>query len=128
VSEMGMPLRLQGLLPDGRIAAVDPHAGGQRDTLLALDPQTGASTPLYSAHGDDVGAIDDPWLHRTMGVRWLEDLPKQHFFDAALETVRDEVSKLFSDGYAELRSWSRDRRRFLVFGEHGDDAGAYYVY
>jgi dipeptidyl aminopeptidase/acylaminoacyl peptidase len=25
-------------------------------------------------------------------------------------------------------SWSRDRSRFLVFGEHADDAGAYYLY
>jgi dipeptidyl aminopeptidase/acylaminoacyl peptidase len=38
------------------------------------------------------------------------------------------VQAHFTDGYARVLSWSQDRTRFLVFGEHADDAGGYYVY
>jgi dipeptidyl aminopeptidase/acylaminoacyl peptidase len=128
VSEMGMPLRLYGLLPDGRIAAVDPHENGARDTLLAIDWKTGAQTPLHKTEGSDASPIGDPWTHEILGVRWTADLPSQHFFDEQLQQIYTRVQTLFADGFATLVSWSRDRSRFLVFGEHGDDAGAYYIY
>ena len=41
VSEMGQPLAMYGLLDDGRIAAVNPHQEGKRDTLIAIDRSTG---------------------------------------------------------------------------------------
>ena len=131
VSEMGLPLALYGLLDDGRIAAVDPHKEGQRDTLIAIDRKTGASTPvegLPDSHGSDVGPIFDPWRHRVVGVQWTEDLPKQHFFNAELAGILAAVQPQFADGYVTLFSWSRDRQRALLFGERAADAGAYYVY
>ncbi len=128
VSDMGMPLRLHGLLPDGRIAAVNPHEDGELDTLLAIDPKTGTSEPLHSTGGSDVGTIDDPWLHRVVGLSWLDDLPKQKFFDDQLQSALDGVQSYFDGGYATIRSWSRDRARILIFGERADDAGAYYIY
>jgi dipeptidyl aminopeptidase/acylaminoacyl peptidase len=131
VSEMGMPLSLYGLFEDGRIAAVDPHKEGQRDVLLAIDRKTGASTPVEGipdTHGSDVAPIGDPWRHRVVGVRWTEDLPKQHFFDAELASLAAAVQPHFADGFVTLRSWSRDRSRVLLFGERANDAGAYYVY
>ena len=33
---------MYGLLEDGRIAAIDPHEEGKRDTLLAIDRKTGS--------------------------------------------------------------------------------------
>jgi acetyl esterase/lipase len=128
VSEMGLPLNIYGLLTDGRIAAVNPHEDGARDTLIAIDRRTGAATPLHSAGGSDVSAVADPWTHRIVGLRWIEDLPKQRFFDPQLQSILETVQTRFADGYATLASWSRDRARILVFGEHADDAGAYYVY
>jgi dipeptidyl aminopeptidase/acylaminoacyl peptidase len=131
VSEMGQPLLMYGLFDDGRIAAVDPHKEGQRDTLLAIDRKTGKSTPvegLPTSQGSDVSPIMDPWRRRVVGVRWTEDLPKQHFLDPQLAGIAASVEPLFADGFAVLMSWSRDRARALLFGEHADDAGAYYVY
>jgi dipeptidyl aminopeptidase/acylaminoacyl peptidase len=131
VSEMGMPLSLYGLFDDGRIAAVDPHKEGQRDVLLAIDRKTGASAPVEGVpdtHGSDVSPIGDPWRHRVVGVRWTEDLPRQHFFDAELASLAAAVQPHFADGFVTLRSWSRDRQRVLLFGERANDAGAHYVY
>ncbi len=131
VSEMGLPLQLYGLLEDGRIAAIDPHEEGKRDTLLAIDRKTGAANPvanLQRTPGSDVWPIGDPWRHRVVGVGWREDLPKQQFFDAELARIHSAVQPLFDSGYVLLESWSRDRARVLLFGEKADDAGAYYVY
>lgn len=131
VSEMGMPLQLYGLLVDGRIAAIDPHKEGHRDTLLAIDRKTGASTPvegLPNSQGSDVAPIFDPWRQRVVGVRWTEDLPKQHFVDSELAAIAAAVAPQFADGFVMLRSWSRDRTRALLFGEKANDAGAYYIY
>ena len=44
---MGQPLGIFGLLPDGRIAAMDPHEEGQRNELLAIDRKTGEKTVLH---------------------------------------------------------------------------------
>ncbi len=131
VSEMGRPLSLYGLFDDGRIAAVNPHKEGQRDTLLAIDRKTGASAPVEGVpdtHGSDVAPIMDPWRQRVVGARWTEDLPKQHFFDPELASIAAALQPEFADGFMMLRSWSRDRTRVLVFGEKASDAGAYYVY
>jgi dipeptidyl aminopeptidase/acylaminoacyl peptidase len=128
VSEMGFPLRLYGLLQDGRIAAVDPHEEGARDELLAIDRKTGAKEPLHKTGGSDVGPISDPWFRRVIGVSWIDDLPKQLFFDQQLQQISVAVQEQFKDGYAMLSSWSRDRSRVLVFGERANDAGAWYIY
>jgi dipeptidyl aminopeptidase/acylaminoacyl peptidase len=128
VSEGGQPLRMYGLLPDGRLAAVDPHEGGARDTLLAIDLKTGEKSVLHSTEGSDISPWGDRWLNRAVGVYWIDDLPKQYFFDAQLQEIYTAVQQVFPDGYAILSNWSRDRSRVLVFGEHANDAGAYYVY
>jgi hypothetical protein len=131
VSEMGMPLSMYGLLEDGRIAAIDPHEEGKRDTLLAIDLKTGKSTPvegLQRTPGSDVWPIGDPWRHRVVGVGWTEDLPKQQFFDTELAKISADLQPRFDSGYVALQSWSRDRTRVLLFGEKAGDAGAYYIY
>jgi dipeptidyl aminopeptidase/acylaminoacyl peptidase len=128
VSEMGLPLYLAGMLPDGRVAAINPHADGDRDTLLAIDLASGASTPIFKTPGGDVSPFFDPWTHQVVGASWLEDLPKEHFFDPDIERVRQALAPLFADGYVTIENWSRDRTRFVVRGEHADDAGGYYVF
>jgi hypothetical protein len=120
VSEMGMPLSMYGLLEDGRVAAIDPHEEGKRDTLLAIDLKTGISTPLEGLQrtpGSDVWPIGDQWRHRVVGVAWTEDLPKQQFFDVELAKIHAAVLPLFDSGYVAVQSWSRDRARVLLFGE-----------
>ena len=128
VSEMGLPLQMYGLLEDGRIAAVNQHEDGERNTLLAIDRKTGEAKPLHSTQGSDVGAIGDPWKHRVVGVRWVDDLPKQEFFDAQLKSIADAVTPSFAGGFALVSSWSKDRSRALIYGQQAGDGGAWYIY
>jgi dipeptidyl aminopeptidase/acylaminoacyl peptidase len=74
-----------------------------------------------------VGAITDPWTRRVVGVAWTAESREQRFFEPALQAVADKAKAYFS-GEATVASWSRDRRRFLVYAEHGLDGGGYYVF
>jgi dipeptidyl aminopeptidase/acylaminoacyl peptidase len=129
VSDTGEPVDLQGLLPDGRIAALDEDDAGEFYRLYAIDRASGAKTLLFERPGFEVsGAITDPWTHRVVGVRWIEVERKQQFFEPALQSAYESVSALFESGGVVLSSWSRDRRRIVVKGELGLDGGAYYVF
>lgn len=124
----GLWLDMRGVLADGRLAARHQQSEGGY-VLVGVDPRTGATEELHTpARGSDVDVVTDPWTHQVVGTSWIDDLPKQHFYEADLQRAYDAVAAQFADGYAVLQSWSRDRARIVVFGEHAEDAGAYYVY
>lgn len=84
---------------------------------------------VFERPGHDLtDVVADPWSRRIVGAAWIEEEEKQHFFDPALQTIYERVSTAFSDGEAHLVSWSRDRHRVLIYGEHGMDGGGYYVF
>lgn len=127
VSEIGDPPDVVGFLEDGRLAYFPPH-GADEDSLHALNVRTGADEIMRSPDGGNIAAaLTDPWTHRVVGEGWLEDDKQERFFDPALQTAYEHVQPAFADGVATLESWSRDRHRVLIYGEHGLDGGAYYV-
>ncbi|HCK84241.1 MAG TPA: hypothetical protein DHW63_06910 [Hyphomonadaceae bacterium] len=129
VSPTGSPIRLAGLLADGRLAALDVDATGEFEVLYAIDRATGSREVLFAAEGVDVdGAIVDPWTRRVVGVGWTVREYEQRFFDATLESARVAVHEAFPSGSISLVSWSRDRRRVIAYGERGLDGGAYYSF
>jgi dipeptidyl aminopeptidase/acylaminoacyl peptidase len=126
-SATGQPIDVRGLLADGRLGELDDADGFEK--LYAIDLSSGARQLVFERPGHDVTeAVYDPWSRRIVGAAWIEEEEQQHFFDPALQTVYEHVSAAFPDGEARLMSWSRDRRRVLVYGEHGMDGGAYYVF
>lgn len=128
-SEWGNAPVLYGYMRDGRIVMRDRREGQDRSQLFALDAVSGAVTDLVQHPRFDVtGVILDPWTDEVVGASWTEDMPQQRFFDAGLDTVRQRIGEHFSEAYARILSWSRDRRRFVVYGETNADAGAYYLY
>lgn len=120
---------LVGLLPDGRLVITSGRDDADRGTLAALNPVNGQRETLAEHERYDVGgAIADPWTHDIVGAAWTEDLPMRRYFDPALQAVHERLQARFETGYATIESWSRDKRRFLVFGETHEDAGVYYIY
>ena len=129
---MGQPLAMYGLLEDGRIAAVDPHEEGKRDTLLAIDRKTGKSTPVEG-------------LQRTPGQRCM----RRSAIHGAIASwawagpriCRSSSSSMPSSRRSTARRAAAVRERLrdaailvarsiagVVVRRTAGDAGAYYVY
>lgn len=130
VSRFGEPIQLVGLMPDGRLGAIDRDERGEYGVLQAIDRSTGAVEIIFrSERGGISCAITDPWTRRVVGAQWEEDDgPAQHFIDPQLREVAARLAATTRFTELQIVSWSRDRRRFLVFGERGLDGGGYYLY
>jgi dipeptidyl aminopeptidase/acylaminoacyl peptidase len=127
VSATGAPVTVAGLAADGRLVLFDEDEAGEFFALYAVDRATGRREVLFQRQGGEVGgAIRDPWTRRIVGAGWTEQEYRQEFFDADLRRVQEQILALLPG--ALLSSWSRDKRRVLVYGERGLDGGAYYVY
>jgi dipeptidyl aminopeptidase/acylaminoacyl peptidase len=96
--------------------------------LYAYDLDRRERTLLFQPDGFDVGgAITDPYSRTVVGAFWTDVmLPRQTFFDAELESVRKAVIAKFGDEAALLQSWSKDRKRFLVYAAMNE--GSYHLY
>ncbi len=129
VSEYGEPMSIAGLLPDGRIVVHDRLDNDNFHRLYILDRQTGETTPFFSRDGVDItGTHHDPWTRRIVGAAWSSERGGDVFFDEGLEAIRVRLDQLLAGDLHEIMSWSRDRRRFLLYVEHGLDGGGYYIF
>ncbi|HEX8900528.1 S9 family peptidase [Vitreimonas sp.] len=127
-TDIGEPPNMSGFLQDGRLVIADRLNDDPRSRVYAVN-RDGSTEVLVQHDRYDVGrSIRDPWSHRVIGAAWTEDFPQQRFFEPEMQAVHDRMAAQFSDGYAVITSWSRDRSRFVVFGETSTDAGAYYIY
>lgn len=125
----GTAPNIAGFLPDGRLVATDGVADQDRNRVVAINPANQNIEVLAEHAQYDVGgAIRDPWTHQVVGAAWIEDFPRQRFFDPAVQAVYDRMQSQFSAAYARILSWSRDKRRYLVWAETAQDAGALYVF
>jgi dipeptidyl aminopeptidase/acylaminoacyl peptidase len=128
-SGTGDPLSIFGLLPDGRLAAIDEDARGEFFVVYAIDRNTGRSQLVFQRPGFEIeGVITDPWSRRVVGAHWTEVEKSQHFFDPALQAIYDAAQQASPGARATLLSWSRDRSRALVYREQGLDGGAYFIF
>jgi dipeptidyl aminopeptidase/acylaminoacyl peptidase len=128
-SEFDSPtLSLAGVLADGRIVAVGRRSSDDHDRMLAISSAGEVEVIAQDARYDMESAILEPRTNTVVGVHWIEDLPRQRFFDPGLELAAERARAYFRNGYAELVNWSQDRQRFVVFAENGRDAGAYYLF
>ena len=125
----GDPLSIYGLLPDGRLAAIDQDANGEFFVVYAIDRASGRSELMFRREGYEIdGVIADPWTRRVVGAAWIEIEYAQHFFDPALQAIYEQVREAAAGGSARLVSWSRDRNRVLIYREIGLDGGGYYLF
>lgn len=128
VSETGAPPDFEGVLPDGRLVLRSEAAGSDFYMLYAVDRRSGQTSPLWHRDRQEVeDTINDPWTREVVGVEWIETETRQEYFIPELQAAYARVSAQFN-GAARLMSWSRDYSRVLIYGERGQDGGAYYVF
>ncbi|HYD72840.1 MAG TPA: S9 family peptidase [Candidatus Binatia bacterium] len=122
------PMNLAGVLADGRVVAIGRRQSDPRARMFAISSNGQIEVIGENERYDIGGPILEPRTNRVVGVQWIEDLPKQRFFDPELQAVADRVSAYFASGYGVITSWSADRQRFVVSAETNRDAGAYYLF
>jgi dipeptidyl aminopeptidase/acylaminoacyl peptidase len=128
VSPAGLPLNLEGILPDGRLAALDENEAGFF-VLYAIDRTTGEREVLFERSGFEIqGAISDPWTRKVVGAIWTEEETHQHFFEADLQAAYEHVVTAFAGAAVTVSSWSRDHSRIIIYVEAGLDGGGYYLF
>lgn len=123
-----LPMMPQGLMSDGRVAVVQESEQDGFSRLYAYD-SAGQRQLVFERPGANVtSAAHDPWTRRVVGVRWDDEEGHAQYFDPIIQSVWDRIAATFADGDVRIESWSRDRSRFLVRGEHGVDGGGYYIF
>jgi dipeptidyl aminopeptidase/acylaminoacyl peptidase len=93
-------------------------------------PDTGEQSTLVERAGYDIEQpLYDPWTHLVVGAAWNEDEQEQHFFEPDLQSAYERAAAAFGAQFmVELVTWSRDRRRFVIYAERGLDGGGYYIF
>lgn len=125
--ETGASPDIHGLLPDGRLVASVPDADNNWHLVAMNTDGSGSNEELMPEHSESDCTRYDRWNSRVVGLCWDEDFLKTRFLDPDLQRVQQMVDELFSDGYGSIIEWSRDRSKFLVYGETASDGGGYYI-
>jgi dipeptidyl aminopeptidase/acylaminoacyl peptidase len=128
VSRFGEPLAVEGLLPDHRIVVNEFAEGANFRSLFIVDRANGALTPFFQKEDASVSAVLDPWTRRVVGAGWMREAYQEHYFDADLQAINVRLPQLYPDATVHIASWSRDRKRILLFVDFGMDGGGYYVF
>ncbi len=127
-NEWGAPPNLIGRMADGRLV-VSLTDDGVDDRLVTIDPATNAESPVAGVQAPYLTCYrTDRFTGLLVGYCTERDLPRSHYFDPELAAAQQVLDEMFSDGFARIESWSRDRRRIVVYGETSGDGGAYYMF
>ncbi len=105
-----------------------------RDALYRFNFATRKRGDLvFEAPGVDVSDFDTQVDNASLYAAWFtDDRARTHWFDAELGKVQDAVDKAVSSALGEraarIVSYSRDRKRLLIWLGASNDPGRYYVF
>jgi len=126
---------LQGLLPDGRLAVATQFVPGdpERDSMRALyelSMDTGEIVDVVFQRRDyDLeNVIIDPYTNRVVGVTWIDDYERTHWFDADLAQHQSNIDGALPSENPRIISWSQNRERFLIATESAGVPPAFFLY
>ena len=85
------------------------------------------SPPLYGEEDRDVEEVLTDINRRAFGVRFAGMQPKYKLNDAALDEVLATASRQMFDASVQIRDWSADFSKLLLYIEGGQRAPTYYV-
>ena len=108
---------------------IGPNEHG-KEALHTLSLSKGELLETVFSHEqfDIDGLIDDPHSGRPVGVSYVTDLPKHHYFDSEFARLQASIDKAFPGTTNELKSLSADRQRLLIEISSDVVPGAYYYW
>lgn len=123
------PFTVVGALDDSSLV-VDAYGEDGFSGLFELNMDEGMIERIATApDGHDVDyAIVDPFRNEIAGYAYRDDFSRQHYFDEELEKYRAALDKALPDEHVSLTSWTRDRKRFLVYAEGPRFSGSYSLF
>ena len=110
---------------------------------LAFDDDADGFTSLYNFDlaslktGDKLFGVPGYDLDRIIaaeggtkliGVRYIDDRPRTHWFDPKLAEVQSQIDAAVGTRQAQIVSWSRDFSVLVVLVGGADRPGGYYIY
>lgn len=96
-----------------------------------FDTQTGKRLPSdgrLPTDRDIDGWIAGPASDEVLGVSYTTDVPRQIFFDAALDSIHSSVAKALSGQVVSVLSWTRDRSAATVSAASPGASETFYVF
>jgi dipeptidyl aminopeptidase/acylaminoacyl peptidase len=126
--------RVVGFTDDPKVAIVASGEGGDKLALYEYDiVARKMGRMLFSHPSFDIGSpfgqmLYDPWTSRLLGFTYAEDLWRVHYFDGELTQIQASADDAFPDSaVVHMLSWSKDRRRVILYTEGPKDPGSYYL-
>jgi len=117
---------VRGFADGGSAVAVEfPEAGIRR-----LDLQTGELSDLEGFGPDtlyDPALLVDSVSRELVGEAAVTDYPVQYFTDPELAQLQAELAGILTEDSVVLRSWSQDRRKFIIVGQGLGQPANYYL-
>ncbi|MBM3512082.1 MAG: S9 family peptidase [Alphaproteobacteria bacterium] len=123
-------ITVYGATADEKHLIVSGWKSSDREALFKMSLETGELEEALFEHElvDVLGVHRDPYTGAIVGARFVIHGPEQVFFENDLQAVLQAVLKALPDKTVSLRSWSKDRKKFVAHSQGDDDPGTYYVF
>lgn len=128
-------VKVVGFGDDPKVAIVASRQASDRLGLYEYDIAARRLGRLLFSHPTvDVGSpfgslIYDRDTTRLLGLTYVEDLWRVHYFDAELSRIQADAEAILPDtAVVRLQSWSADKTRVVVYAEGPTNPGSYHFY
>lgn len=124
---------LNGLLPDGRVAADTTRQAGDDDYRsglfeVSLDSGEIVDTLFLHEEYDLSQIVVDPYTNAILGVSWYEDFLQTRWFDEDFAQMQADLDASLPGQNPLIQSWDEERSRILVATESVSEPPAYLIY
>lgn len=115
---------------DPAVAFVSGPGEGGRAIIRKLAVGTGELLDTVYQHEsvDSGDLLYDPHRGTAIGVEYIDDLPRHHYFDPDYARLQASMDKAFPETTNFLVSSSADLRQILVFVQSDIEPGSYYYW
>lgn len=127
----GTSIRLYGLIGGTNdVAATLYSAQSDKRALVGLNPETGEFGKTYFNNATyDIDAIMyEPRRAEVTGVRYIDDLPRAHFFNKMLADIQNQLKVAIPGATPMIVSQSADNQRMIVEAIYTDHPKQFFVF